>query len=128
MSFLTTTKAVYLSDTSVPGSKISPSSAYLDGERRALGVVFSKSNFAVNKNFSLAINASAFQTAAGDPFTLLEDVPHVYSFTSCQCSGHGTCNNQNQCICNAGYAGVDCSACAAGNILFFIVCFVCICM
>jgi hypothetical protein len=115
LSYITSKKAVYMSDNTVPGSQYFPSTAYLDGERRSLGVVFSKTLFAVDKNFTLTVNASAFQAADGTPFTLLENVPHVYSFTSCQCSGHGTCNDQNTCVCNTGYAGMDCSACASGN-------------
>jgi laminin, alpha 3/5 len=47
----------------------------------------------------------------------------IPSLVSCEhwysCSGHGACNNAtNQCICDRGYAGSDCSTCAVGYFNF----------
>lgn len=97
---------------------IQPRAYSFDDQHVRLRVTFDKSNLRPNATYVLRVNAGRLQTHAGQPFAEYT-AQHVYSFLSCDCSGHGHCAQDPNatrlvCICDANYAGPDCSQCAAG--------------
>jgi hypothetical protein len=64
----------------------------------------------------LYIDPSKFQNMDSVPFNMTDSM-HLYTMDDCDCSSHGTCDTSQHtlhCLCSTGYAGTQCSSCAAG--------------
>lgn len=78
----------------------------------------------LSRSFSLAFFLSRFLSLASYVFALTS-LFSLYNFiiVDCtrekNCSGHGTCTNTGECICDAGFKGSNCSFLSSHLLLVF---------
>ncbi|EGC36415.1 hypothetical protein DICPUDRAFT_54646 [Dictyostelium purpureum] len=65
--------------------------------------------------YELIVDTTNFISVSGDMFAAL-NTTHIYTTITCECNGHGRCDNPSdtECNCDAPWAGRDCSKCMVG--------------
>lgn len=102
---------IWLTDTS-NSVKIVPSTVSLDASKTVVHVTFYPQSLAHNRSYALGVKVDGF-LSGGAAFSTNLTLP-VYRMQTCECGGHGTCNEQEVCVCSPGYSGPNCMACAEG--------------
>lgn len=103
---------VYLVDRAEPNTKIPPKQVLLSSSRTRFFAEFNSSSLKFDHTYDLKLLVDQFKSN-NVPFILGVALPS-YHMETCQCNGHGHCDNNSHCVCDTGYAGIMCASCSNG--------------